>query len=178
VRLSFVAGPPRGSAFIGGNSDRVGDESSSQKAGGSCASGVACGAMTSNGRAQWVALKNPALGRGRCAPPRRLRSRRSLSRLASCGEDWHGYEDQLGQFPNFGRCRSTGTRLSHRLATQAQFVRSESISEKSLRAYSRWLTSLFRGRCAWLTMACSKTLPSLFATSSRTTLKHFSTPRD
>jgi hypothetical protein len=64
VRLSFVAGPPGGSAFIGGNSDRVGDESSSQKAGGSCASGGACGAMTSNGRAQWVALKNPALGRG------------------------------------------------------------------------------------------------------------------
>jgi len=31
VRLSFVAGPPRGSAFIGGNSDRVGDESSSKR---------------------------------------------------------------------------------------------------------------------------------------------------
>jgi hypothetical protein len=68
VRLSFVAGPPGGLAFIGDNSDRVGDESSSQKAGGSCASGVACGAMTSNGRAQWVALKNPALGGGQCAP--------------------------------------------------------------------------------------------------------------
>jgi hypothetical protein len=49
---------------------------------------------------------------------------------------------------------------------------------KAFRAYSRWLTSLFRGRCAWLTMACSKTLPSLFATPSRARLKHFSTPRD
>jgi hypothetical protein len=68
VRLSFVAGALGGSAFIGGNSDRVGDKSSPQKAGGSCASGVACGAMTSSGRAQWVALKNPELGRGRCAP--------------------------------------------------------------------------------------------------------------
>ena len=102
VRLSFVAGPPGGSAFIGGNSDRVGDESSSQKAGGSCASGVACGAMTSNGRAQWVALKNPALGRGRYAPAA-FAGEAKFERLASCGEDWRGYEDQLGQFPNFGR---------------------------------------------------------------------------
>jgi hypothetical protein len=68
VRLSFVAGPPGGSAFIGGNSDRVGDDRSSKKAGGSCASGVACGAKTSNGRAKWVALKNPTLGRWRCVP--------------------------------------------------------------------------------------------------------------
>jgi hypothetical protein len=48
--LSFVAGPPGGSALIGGNSDRVGDQSSSQKASGSCASGVACGARTSDDR--------------------------------------------------------------------------------------------------------------------------------
>jgi hypothetical protein len=43
--------------------------------------------------------------------PRRLRARRSLSRLASCGEDWRWVRGSV--------C------FSHRLATQAQFVQSE-----------------------------------------------------
>jgi hypothetical protein len=125
VRLGLVAGPPGGLAFIGGNSDRVGDESASQKAGGSRASGVACSARTSNDRAKVSGAEESYARKMAMCAARHFAGEAKFERLASSSEDWRGYENQLGQFPNFGRCRSTGTRVSQRLATQAQFVQSE-----------------------------------------------------